>query len=689
LAAVVAAVLYGGQAAGQTTPPPTRIRLSGELPPSEPPEADAPVVATDTPNAEPRPTPAGKPTLRAPATPIGKSTPTEPDAMSDDGQRPDPVPEKPAVPEAPPKDADSKPQSGEEPLVPVADTQEGAPVEIEAASFNGVTPGVTTAAEVEKAWGAPKEINKQDGALMQLFSVEPFDRVEVSYFENKVASVIIRFQKAFPADGVAKQLDLAQVRPVLVSNELGHILGQAYPERGVLFAFESGADLKKPSMKVSHIILEPISAEPFVLRAETHLDTNARLSQSDLERALKIQPNNARALWLYARVLSIAGDYDKALTASADAVRLEPNNSRYQVTRAQVLGQAGKLNEAVQAAQKAVDVSKKWPHVQARAQCLLGDLIASGDKPDYKQAIRHHLEAVKLAEPLVKDRQPAVRLAAKEVLVDAHLGAAHDIAWGDWKEKQVAVDRWLGRAAAHADDLIKTEGSSEEQRFRVSTRALAACVGLRGAMDPADWTERTVTAGDTLIGATRDPLRKAQYQWDLGMALYDSLQICQMRNEHDAALRHGEKAIAYLEQGDQQKQSSTSAYLLGRLYFRLGAIHAIRDQNHKSAVTWFEKAVPLLDRELPRDAQADLGRHGETFVSMGVSFWETGRRERAIELTQQGVTLMEQSVKQGLLNESALAIPYGNLSAMHRQMGAKDDANRYQGMASRIKRNKA
>jgi hypothetical protein len=50
---------------------------------------------------------------------------------------------------------------------------------------------------------------------------------------------------------------------------------------------------------------------------------------------------------------------------------------------------------------------------------------------------------------------------------------------------------------------------------------------------------------------------------------------------------------------------------------------------------------------------------------------------------------MEQSVKQGLLNESALAIPYGNLSAMHRQMGAKDDANRYQGMASRIKRNKA
>lgn len=666
LAAIATAALFVGQASAQTTPGVGRIRLSGELPPSEPPETEAPVVASDS----PQPTPAGK---------LAPSRFAAPAADS----------EKPGAIEIPAKPAEPKPQADEESLMPVPDPQEGEAVEIEAASFKGVTPGVSSLADVEKAWGAPKEINKQDGVMMQLYSVEPFDRVEVSCLEDKVTSIIIRFQKSFPADGVAKQLDLTRVRPVLVSNELGHILGQAYPERGVLFAFEPGENPKKPSMKVAHIILEPISAEPFLLRAETYLDSNARLSQSDLEQALKIQPKNARALWLYARVLSVAGDFDKALSASADAVRLEPNNSRYQVTRAQILGQAGKLSEAVQAAQKAVEVSKKWPHVQARAQCLLGDLTASGEKPDYKQAIRHHLEAVKTAEPLVADRQPAVRLAAKEVLVDAHLGAAHDIAWGDWKEKQVAVDRWLGRAASFADDLIKTEGSSEEQRFRVATRALAACVGLRGVMDPADWTKQAVTTGDSLITTSRDPVRKAQYQWDLGMALYDALQVCQMRNEHDAALRHGEKAIEYLEQGDQQKQSPTTTYLLGRLYFRLGAIHAIRDQNHRAAITWFEKAVPLLSRELPKDAAPDLGRHGETFVSMGVSYWESGQRERAIELTERGVTLMEQSVKQGLLNESALAIPYGNLAAMHRQMGAKDDAARFQGMASRIKRNKA
>ena len=75
-------------------------------------------------------------------------------------------------------------------------------------------------------------------------------------------------------------------------------------------------------------------------------------------------------------------------------------------------------------------------------------------------------------------------MAAKEVLVDAHLGAAHDIAWGEWKEKDKAVARWLERAVAVADDMVKNEGGSREVLFRVHARALAAYVGVRGGIDP-------------------------------------------------------------------------------------------------------------------------------------------------------------------------------------------------------------
>jgi tetratricopeptide (TPR) repeat protein len=573
-------------------------------------------------------------------------------------------------------------------LKPIPAAPQTGPITIEAASFKGVTPGVTSIAEVEKAWGSPKEMRKHEGLFTQLFAVEPFDRVEVSYYEDKVTSVIIRLGHGFPSTAVAEQLELQRVRPVLVSNDIGEILGQVYPERGVLFAFEPNEEPRKPSMKVTQIILEPINAEPFVLRAETDMESDVRSAVSDLEQALKLQPENARGLWLYAQVLTAVGKNDKALTACSEAVRHEPDNPRYRVTRAQVLSRLGRIADASDEAEKAVETGSKRPHVQARALCLLGDLAAAGAKPDYKEAMRFYMEAVKTADALKDDPHPAVRLAAKEVLVDAHLGAAQTIAFGDWKEKETAVKKWLGRAAGFADDLVKNDGGSREQTLHVNIRALAACVGLRGALDPSAWCKEATRIGDELIDASPDEFRKAQLQWDLGMALYDAVQVCQMRNDHQAALRYGQEAIEYLEQGERLKQPANAAYVMGKLYFRLGAIHAVREQNHRAAVAWFDKAVPLLEKPLPAEAAADLGRQGESLVSMGVSYWEAGQREKGAGLTEQGVHLMEQAVQEGMISETALAVPYGNLAAMNRQLGADAKADRFRVMASRIKESK-
>jgi tetratricopeptide (TPR) repeat protein len=173
------------------------------------------------------------------------------------------------------------------------------------------------------------------------------------------------------------------------------------------------------------------------------------------------------------------------------------------------------------------------------------------------------------------------------------------------------------------------------------------------------------------------------------MAMYDAVQICQNRSNHALARQFGETAVAYLEQGYEHKQSPTTTYLLGRLYFRLGAIHAIRDEDHAGAVVWFEKAVPLLDKPIPPEALPDLGRYGETFVSMGVSYWKTGSRKKAIDLTLKGIKLMEQAVAKGTLERSALAIPYGNLAAMQRQIGAAEEAAKSDEMAAKLKDTKS
>ncbi len=165
------------------------------------------------------------------------------------------------------KDQASAPIENAE-LKPIPSADQSGPVALEAASFKGVTPGTTTIDEVEKAWGPPKEIFKQNNMMMQLYSVEPFERVEVSYRQDIVSSIVIRFEKPFPVNAIAQQLDMAAITPVLVSNEMGEVLGQVYPERGVLFAFEPSQDNGKPSMKVVHIILEPLNAEPFILRGD-------------------------------------------------------------------------------------------------------------------------------------------------------------------------------------------------------------------------------------------------------------------------------------------------------------------------------------------------------------------------------------------------------------------------------------
>jgi tetratricopeptide (TPR) repeat protein len=229
-----------------------------------------------------------------------------------------------------------------------------------------------------------------------------------------------------------------------------------------------------------------------------------------------------------------------------------------------------------------------------------------------------------------------------------------------------------------AKDLSETESGSPDHRFRVASRALAALVGLRGKLDPTPWTEELLRAGQQVIASTADSDRKEQLRWDLGMALYDVVQIYQMRGDHEAALTYGKRAIGYLEPGAASPNANLSdIYLLGRLYFRLGAIHAVGKQDHTAAIHWFEKAIPVFDRSVDHLAQTELGRLGETFVSIGVSFWENGAKDRGVQLTQRGVELMEKAVQNGALRDAALEIPYGNLATMARSQGKAAEADRY------------
>ena len=97
-----------------------------------------------------------------------------------------------------------------------------------------------------------------------------------------------------------------------------------------------------------------------------------------------------------------------------------------------------------------------------------------------------------------------------------------------------------------------------------------------------------------------------------------------------------------------------------------------------------KEAVRFLNGQLPPREARQLGLAGERFVSMGLTFWQAGQKDRAMELTKQGVAMMDEAVHKGWLERQALAVPYNNLAEMYRAQGNHDEAHTLAAMAAKL-----
>ena len=122
---------------------------------------------------------------------------------------------------------------------------------------------------------------------------------------------------------------------------------------------------------------------------------------------------------------------------------------------------------------------------------------------------------------------------------------------------------------------------------------------------------------------------------------------------------------------------------MGSLLFRIGIMHSLLRGDHATAVTWFDRAIPLWDSN-PRLQQArTAGEAGESYVSMAISYWQVDRRDVAMALSRRGVDLMVAAVDAKQMEERALAVAYGNLSTMYAEQGDDTRSQTYAELASR------
>lgn len=573
----------------------------------------------------------------------------------------------------------AKPQTVHVDLAVLTASLENDAKEPEAARLKDIQPGTSTVEDLARHWGQPTRTEDDNGIEHRWYALEKLKGVEASIKKDTVISITVELDHPFEPAQLAEELRLDSYEAVLVSDDSGELVGQVYPEKGVVFLYETGA--REPT--INRIMLEPIDSEPFILRAEANWPKDYSKALADLKQALKLSPDSHRAAALEARVLTLSGQAAKALQSLAKLIEKEPEDYKLRITKILALSETGDVLAATAEARKVIALEDAPDQVRASAMVHLGNLIANGPGRDHKRALEMHQGAIRLAEPLLADRNIEIRQQAHEVLLDAHLGVALDIAWGRWKSKDKTVPKWLEQSDALAKAANGNDWTKSDFEFRVAKGALSAYVGMQQPLPDERWAEIAEASAGRLLAATEDPIRKEQLHWALGSALHDALQIYLAMGKHDLATKYGAVAVEHLEKGGEaQKKTAGANYMMARCYFRVGSIYALQSNDHKQAATWFEKAVPLLEGQVPISALADVGRQGETLVSIGVSYWEVGKQQEALRVTARGLQLMEQAVEEEILPAVALSVPYSNLASMHRFLGQEDKAKEFERMAS-------
>ena len=158
------------------------------------------------------------------------------------------------------------------------------------AKFNGVQPGTSSPDEVRTLWGEPGEVRDLEDGEILVYETAPFQRIDVVVTDDTVKMIKVELDELLPAEHLVKQLRLGKFEPASILNDAGEILGQIFPERGVLFMFEETQDTKDSKRLVSHIVIEAVDSAAFALRAENHLHGPYEKNIRDLQFALSIDP---------------------------------------------------------------------------------------------------------------------------------------------------------------------------------------------------------------------------------------------------------------------------------------------------------------------------------------------------------------------------------------------------------------
>ena len=562
---------------------------------------------------------------------------------------------------------------------PVAATPDEMPtLSIDPASFRGVHPGKTTGDELRAGWGAGEPFTREDGTRGFFWKIEPFERVEVTLDGDVVSAIRIKLAEPVAVGDLAKQLEIADLRTVSILDEQGVSIGEVFPERGVIFSVKPG------TQSATAVMIEPLDPESFVLRAEGEIDTCSAFAVADLQYAVEIDPKHLRAHRLLMVLMCEQGKWQQALRLAEAAEQIDPSDVWTKMKHGGILLALDRPEQARAVVGTVKANPSSPPLVTAQVERLLGRIELAGTTPDYQKAVEHFAEAIRRSSALLVKRSPAVQQAAREIMLDAHLGTAQAIAQGTWQQKSRVIPKWMARSEAVVAECKAEPAVQQTLELQLCRGALAVAAGSSDAFEPLPWVKRLLELRDRMGETVKDPWRRRQIDWEVGLGLLDALAAAQLRGDASDMLDNATLTAAYLERGGEQRElTDKERKNAGDLLFRIGIMHSLQRGDHATAVTWFDRVIPLWEGNPRLDRDREAGQLGESYVSMAISYWQVDRRDDALALSRRGVDLMVAAVDAKQLEERSLAVAYGNLSTMYAEQGDETQAQTYSEMASR------
>ena len=516
----------------------------------------------------------------------------------------------------------------------------------QAASFNGVTPGVTTRAEVLSRVGQARS-RQTDAATRSPTSWKTFRRSRSASPATWSTSIRVELAQPGQRRTADRQARPQRTSPRRASQDDGrHVLDDvSRAGRHVHHSPTSAHGERRrprrttPTPRCREIVIRPIEAAPFVVRAEAS-------PPRDYARSHRRPGNGAAARSARTprrRLLLASSSWPPARLSPPSSWLPRPSTWSRERRVPAAVGQVpevpgplrrGRRADAPGARRDDRDASRSRPGPGANGPA--GRAGLEGSARAGRAAAQQGDRAGRPAGDAATIRPSAP--PPTSCWSSAHLAVAERIAVGDWQDKDEVVGQWICRASALAEQMIEAGEADVSLRLQVAReRAVARAGGSTRRSIRSCGSTKPSRPPPISRRSIDDALARDELNWQLGLAYFYATEI------RTAAARPRWRFEVRRPGRRDARAAGRSPRRAAGHRVRVGPAVLPDWRRPCGAPAGSRRGVPVVR---PRrraaveagagDAAGGPGQHGDALVSMGVSYWEIGDRERAYELTEAG-----------------------------------------------------